>query len=422
MSLAGTVTAAAEYKAVFAPLAPHLSVAATSLKGVRLCWTNLAWATQYDVWRGTSSNRGQASKIAMLGNDGVCEYLDASGVENQNYWYWVEAMGVEDDVWSGGVQGRREKKTFAIAYANLRGAAHANPDTYREGTSFSFASPTPRRGYTFVRWEPDGISTGTSGDVTVRAIWSQNTFAVQYDANGGSGSLAETGFTYGFWKYIEGAGFNRTGYAFEGWSTNVSGTVVYGAGESVKNLTAQADGVVTLHAVWRLVDAIPEIGGDEEVAEALAGAADGRLAEYIKTAAEYNAFRAWVDSRGLDHKKVKDSPRAWLSYALDAEGLIEREFQKGDVAIDSLKTADGGVFAFEVNVAGVRIGMNATAENLVRVFSVEGTFDLSGGQFSSETVTATFGATAEGRLSVVAVPKSACSSFFIRVCMMIGVQ
>lgn len=276
-----TVTArvAQEYKAVFAPLAPRLSAPSASLKGVRLEWTNLAWATRYRVCRGTTSNRGLATEIAALNNDGVCAYHDASGMENQNYWYWVEAIGVEDDVWSDGVQGRREKKTFAIAYANLRGAAHANPVTYKEGTSFSFASPMPRRGYTFVRWEPEGVSAGTSGDLTVRAIWSQNTFAVQYDANGGSGSLAETGFTYGFWKYIGGTGFDRVGYAFVGWATRASGAVAYRAGESVKNLTEQNGGVVTLHAVWVVDDqatAMPAHGenlirnGDFETGAAVA--------------------------------------------------------------------------------------------------------------------------------------------------------
>ena len=50
--IAITVTVAKSYKAVFVPLVPQLAVSATSLRGVRLAWTNLAWATQYKVWRG----------------------------------------------------------------------------------------------------------------------------------------------------------------------------------------------------------------------------------------------------------------------------------------------------------------------------------------------------------------------------------
>ena len=253
-SLAVTATAAAEYKAVFTPISPQLAVAATSLRGVRLEWANLAWATRYDVWRGTSSDRGQASKITTLTNDGVCEYLDASGVENQSYWYWVEAVGVEDDVWSNGVQGRREKKTFSITYTNLRGTTHSNPATYREGGTVTFSAPSSRRGYTFAGWSPNQIAADTSGDVTVRAVWIQNEYSVRFDLNGADGAMADERYTYGLWKYLTPTNFTRTGYVFAGWSDTADATSaslpLYADAESLKNLTTELNGVVTLYAVW----------------------------------------------------------------------------------------------------------------------------------------------------------------------------
>ncbi len=421
-SLRITATAAAEYKAVFTPNEPSIEVAAASLKGVRLRWNNLAWATQYKVWRGTGGSRSGATEIATLTNDGVCEYLDASGMENQSYWYWIEAVGVQDDVWSGAVQGAREKKTFTIMYTNLRGATHSNPATYREDSTFVFSAPSSRKGYTFVRWEPNGISEVTSGDVTVRAIWSQNTYFVRYDANGGSGSLNDGGFTYGFWRYLESDALSRQGHVFEGWSTRRYGKAEYAAGESVKNLTMGSGDIVNLYAVWRSTDPlqddpIPEINDDNEVAGALAGSADARLETYIKTVAEYNAYRAWVDTKRLDHKTVKDSPHAWLSYALDAEGLVEKQFKSEDLDIVSFKPLGNGSYALVAEVKDVVIGADATAENLSRVFSVEGASVLKAEAFTSESVTAAFGVTADGRLSVVATPKSAASALFMRVCM-----
>jgi len=164
-------------------------------------------------------------------------------------------------------------------------------------------------------------------------------------------------------------------------------------------------------------DPLPVVDGDAEVAGALAGSVDARLAEYIKTAEEYNAFRAWLNAKGIDHQAAKDSPRAWFSYALDAEGLIDRTFKKGDVVIDSVAAQNGGAIALSVAVAGVRIGADAKVENLARVFSVEGAAALGAGAFSSESVTATFGATTDGKLSVVATPKSATGTLFLRVCM-----
>ena len=167
------------------------------------------------------------------------------------------------------------------------------------------------------------------------------------------------------------------------------------------------------------VDPIPAIEGDADVAEALSGSVDGHLVENIKSAVEYNDFRTWVDARGHDHRTVKESPRAWLSYALDAEGLIERDFVRGDLFIDSFKSLDGGSYALEVVVAGVKIGANAKAENLVKIFIVEGS-TLLAGTFSSDSVTSSLGVTADGKLSVVATPKPTGGSFFIRVCLQLN--
>ena len=247
-----TVTTANSYKAVFTPLAPQLAVSATSLKGVRLVWTNMAWATQYKVWRGVSSDRGQSTLVATLTNDGLCEYIDASGVENQSYWYWVEAVGAEDDTWSNAVQGRREKKNFSIAYTNLRGTTHANPSTYREGSAVTFSAPSGRRGYTFMGWNPNCISADTSGEVTVRAVWIQNEYSVRFDLNGANGAMADEPYTYGLWKYLTPTNFTRTGYVFAGWSTESpsAGAPAYENAASLKNLTTNLNGIVTLYAVW----------------------------------------------------------------------------------------------------------------------------------------------------------------------------
>lgn len=223
----------------------------------------MAWATEYRIKRGTSENRGAASLLATIGNDGVCKYLDESGAENQSYWYWVEAVGVEDDVWSNGVQGRREKKTFSISYANLRGTTHSNPSTYREGTAVTFSSPSSRRGYTFSGWTPSQITAETSGDVTVRAIWIQNEYSVRFNLNGADGSMADEQYTYGLWKYLSPTNFTRPGYVFAGWSMGgpQSSAAEYADAESLKNLTTELNGIVTLYAVW---NALLGVEGDTD--------------------------------------------------------------------------------------------------------------------------------------------------------------
>ncbi len=74
---------------------------------------------------------------------------------------------------------------YTITYENLFGAAHANPSTYTVADAVAFAAPgsVPRR--QFVRWEPAAIAAGSTGAVTVRAVW-EVTPCVYVDAAAGN--------------------------------------------------------------------------------------------------------------------------------------------------------------------------------------------------------------------------------------------
>lgn len=244
------LSAAKTYTATFIPRTPTLTVAGTSLKGVMLAWTNVAWAAQYAIWRGTLESRSQAIKIATIDNDGSCTYFDGTGDENQVYWYWVEAIGVEDDVFSNAMSATRSRQSFSIIYTNLRGTTQKNPATYTEGAEITFTNPSNRRGYSFVGWSPAAITPETTGDVTVRAIWLQNTYSVAYDANGSTSEMDNQNFTYGLYQYLTETKLTRSGYIFAGWSTAKDGVTEYVDQQSLKNLSESLNGIVTLYAVW----------------------------------------------------------------------------------------------------------------------------------------------------------------------------
>ncbi len=261
-TLAVKAQSASTYQAVFVPVAPELKATSLSLKGVNLVWTNVAWATEYRILRGISQDRGAATLLATLPNDGTCAYLDGTGTEDVDYWYWVRAIGVEDDVWSNGILARKTKQTCSLTYTNLRGTTHANPTTYREGSIVSFTAPSARRGYTFLGWVPSQITAEMSGDVTVRAMWLQNNYTVRFDMNDGKSDASEDSYTYGFWRDLNETNIMRNGYEFLGWSIEKNGVDVrYADKESVKNLSEQLNSVVTLYAVWR---ALIGIEGDNE--------------------------------------------------------------------------------------------------------------------------------------------------------------
>jgi uncharacterized repeat protein (TIGR02543 family) len=122
-----------------------------------------------------------------------------------------------------------------------------------------------RTGYTFAGWNTakDGSGTSytdtqsvsnlaTSGTFTLYAKWTANTYTVVYHGNGAtSDTTASTQYTYDEEKPLAANGFTRTGYAFAGWNTQRNGGgAAYTAEENVVNLTATANGVVTLYAQW----------------------------------------------------------------------------------------------------------------------------------------------------------------------------
>ena len=76
-------------------------------------------------------------------------------------------------------------------------------------------------------------------------------YTVKFNANGGTGSMANQSFTYGTEKALTVNAFTRTGYTFQGWATSASGAKVYNDKQSVSNLTQTSGAVVNLYAVWK---------------------------------------------------------------------------------------------------------------------------------------------------------------------------
>ena len=247
-----TADVAKSVSAVFEPLPIAFESVTSGTDGVRLSWNNLAWATAYRIYRGVTSVPSSAIVLTEIVNTGNCSYLDESGDVGTTYWYWIEAEGAEDSVMSDPMSGMKQKPIVIspVTYLNLRGATHTNPESYQEGTLVSFTNPSGVTGYTFAGWMPSQITADMTGTQTVRANWTANSYTISYNANGGSGTMDGTSVTYDSEATVAENGFVRDGYLFKGWATEVDGEIVYAAGQLVTNLTSQAQGVVTLYAVW----------------------------------------------------------------------------------------------------------------------------------------------------------------------------
>ena len=180
--------------------------------------------------------------------------------------------------------------------------------------------------------------------------------------------------------------------------------------------------------------AFPQInlGTDSEIASALydvmKDSRDIGLTN-ITEIATYNAFVNWAESVGGNGQgrsqtlaMVKKSPNAWLSFALGAETLIDKELSSGDVRIESFSPDVGsGQFAFEVSVNGVAIGSGSVAEtvlkaNLKKVLGIEGSTSLSSDAFSPDNIEITFDTPQNGKARLTATPPADVgNAFFMRV-------
>jgi uncharacterized repeat protein (TIGR02543 family) len=127
-----------------------------------------------------------------------------------------------------------------------------------EGLSYNAQAgtlPVPTRtGYIFIGWY-DGdtqltATTQITSNVTYTAQWTANPYTVIFNANGGIGSMGEMSLTYDLALNLPQNTFTRQGYYFSGWALDQNGAVVYGDGQSIKNLTTVDGGSVTLYAQW----------------------------------------------------------------------------------------------------------------------------------------------------------------------------
>ena len=114
-----------------------------------------------------------------------------------------------------------------------------------------------KTGYSFAGWAftaggekayDDGEAITITESTTLYALWNATPYAVVFNAQGGTGEMANLSINYDQTKSLTTVGFTKTGYTFEGWTaTEGSSNVDYADGA---NYTMQSTSTVTLYAVW----------------------------------------------------------------------------------------------------------------------------------------------------------------------------
>ena len=120
-----------------------------------------------------------------------------------------------------------------------------------------------RDGYVFTGWDKDP-SKPVEGDTVYTARYRPAVYKVRFDANGGTGAMADQSHTYDRKEALTANAFAREGYRFTGWNTRGDGKgKAFTDKQTVTNLLAHDGAVGVLYAQWeRLPEtALPMAGG-----------------------------------------------------------------------------------------------------------------------------------------------------------------
>ena len=209
------------------------------------------------------------------GNVKTADQLDKDGT--YTYTIQVKAVYIEKD---------KEVKTFINFYNNYNGGKVASYENIKINQAVKIPDAPKRDGYVFKGWirgiEENGPTTTLTdlfiayedgayaggatqvaadenlvGDGTqhhaLYAKWEPISYTVKFDKNAddAAGTMADQKFKYDEEKSLNANAFSRTGYVFLGWNTDKDAkTAEYADKQSVKNLTKEDQGVVTLYAIW----------------------------------------------------------------------------------------------------------------------------------------------------------------------------
>lgn len=120
-----------------------------------------------------------------------------------------------------------------------------------------------RDGYVFTGWDKDP-SKPVEGGTVYTAQYRPAVYKIRFDANGGTGTMADQNHTYDRRQTLTANAFAREGYRFTGWNTRGDGKgKAFTDKQTVTNLLAHDGATGVLYAQWaRLPEtALPRSGG-----------------------------------------------------------------------------------------------------------------------------------------------------------------
>lgn len=160
---------------------------------------------------------------------------------------------------------------YTVKFNANSGAGTMSDQEFEYGTAqYLTQNSFTKTGYTFAGWNTEANGSGTSyideqqvsnltttnGDtITLYAQWNPITYIVHFDANSGTGTMADQTLTYDVQEALSSNAFTKSGYLFNGWNTAADGSgTSYTNTQQVSNLTTTNGDTITLYAQWEVED------------------------------------------------------------------------------------------------------------------------------------------------------------------------
>ena len=313
------------YEYIEVPTAPTLASDGLSVSGSTITAT---WTAPTD-WGGDSSVRKYIVQISSTNTfSSIHETKDLAStststsfenLENGTWYVRVFAYNSIRANFSGSPMSVRS--AFRAATVNVINTYTVSFDGTDQkvtiGESITFGAPISGiTGKTFVGWytaQTDGTLVGTAGtvykptaDIDLYSRYVDNSFTINYNANGGTGTTTATKWTYpsnsGFVAFNA---FSRTGFTFVGWGTSASSTTTsYQPGDQYVGSTETSSGSVTLFAIW--TETMP-VFSDVSITQT------GILGRNISLNPDRRVSATPVQSYSILYSGGGQNPTSWLS-------------------------------------------------------------------------------------------------------------
>lgn len=252
-------------------------------------------------------------------------------------------------------------------------------------------------GYTFKNWNTlpdgsgntysDGQNISITENTTLYAQWQPITYNIEFNSNGGTGTMNKQVFTYDVPKKINANTFTRDGYYFSGWSTEPDGTGAWYLEQSeVFNLTSVNNDIITLYANWDMRPTISYISSDYED---IYDGSEHSIDIYYVSVQDYNIKYSInnTDYNLTELPKFKDVGEYTVYYRIIADGY-EDVYGSNKVKIYGIKSFDPEL-TFKDNVIVVKNNSFKNITDKIKTYSLSTEYlhmDKYSGVIGDETV------------------------------------